>query len=121
MLGNMERETFCEHDPTDLGDLELDVDLLPLYDLTEFPNFSWSSLIRLRPVAVVLNREAEDQCDAIPFGQAQLRQRLHILASIDDVNPTAGCSDLFEISQKPTYYFLFRLIQLLGTPLLPIH
>jgi len=70
MLGNMERETLCELDFTDLCDLELDIDFFLLYDLTEFPNRSWSVFVRLRPVAVVLNREAEDYCDAIPFGQA---------------------------------------------------
>jgi len=65
----MEREALCEPYLTGLRDLELDIDLLPFYDLTEFPNRSWSSLIRLRPIAVVLDREAEDYCDAIPFGQ----------------------------------------------------
>jgi hypothetical protein len=70
MLGNMEREALRELDLTDLRDLELNIDFLSLYDLTEFPNRSWSSLIRFWPVVVVLNREAEDYCDAIPFGQA---------------------------------------------------
>jgi hypothetical protein len=98
MPSNMERETLCKPNLTDLGDLELDIDLLFFYDLTKFPNFSWSSLIRLRPIAIILNRETEDYCDAIPFGETQLYQRLHILASINNVNPTASCSDLFEIS-----------------------
>ena len=113
----MERETLCEPDLTELCDLELDIDLLPLYDFTEFPNLSWSVFVRFRPVAIVRNREAEDQCDVIPFSQAELGQRLDISASINDVNPTTSCSDLFEFSQKPTYGFLLLFsTHLSGTP-----
>ena len=70
MLGNMKRETLCELYLTGLRDLELDIYFLPLHDPTKFPDLPWSSLIRLRPITVVLNREAEDYGDAIPFGQS---------------------------------------------------
>jgi hypothetical protein len=111
MFSNMEREAFREPDLTDLGDLEFDIDFFAFYDLTEFPNFAWPSLIRSRPVAVVLDRKAEDYGNAIPFGQAQLRQRLHILASINDVNPTTRRGNVLKFPQELANIPPFHLIQ----------